>query len=90
VGDLPRSLEIFLIHLPQGAAEEMYPVNQELTEARWRKSSFSGDDGSNCVEIAVLPGGRRVVRDTKNSGGPVVGFTCDEWTAFLDHLKIGY
>jgi hypothetical protein len=63
--------------------------SQEFPEARWRKSSFSGDDGSNCVEIAALPGGCRVVRDTKNAGGPVVVFTSAEWTVFLDHLKIG-
>ncbi|GHE53262.1 DUF397 domain-containing protein [Streptomyces vinaceus] len=29
-------------------------TNQNLTGARWRKSSFSGDTGGNCVECAPL------------------------------------
>jgi hypothetical protein len=65
-------------------------VTQELAGAQWRTSSFSGDDGGNCVEIASLCGGCRAVRDTKNPGGPVVVFTPAEWTLFLDHLKIGH
>jgi hypothetical protein len=68
----------------------MEHMTQELAEVRWRKSSFSGHDGSNCVEIAALSGGRRAVRDTKNPGGPVVVFTPAEWMVFLDHLKVGY
>ncbi|WP_411069633.1 DUF397 domain-containing protein [Streptomyces sp. cmx-4-25] len=28
--------------------------NQNLTGARWRKSSYSGDTGGNCVECAPL------------------------------------
>ncbi|WP_037865890.1 DUF397 domain-containing protein [Streptomyces sp. NRRL S-1868] len=34
----------------------------------WRKSSFSGSEGDNCVEVAVRPGGVRV-RDTKDTKG---------------------
>jgi Domain of unknown function (DUF397) len=26
----------------------------DLTGARWRKSSYSGDNGGNCVEVAEL------------------------------------
>ncbi|MEV7965439.1 DUF397 domain-containing protein [Sphaerisporangium sp. NPDC088356] len=32
------------------------------------KSSFSGGDGSNCVEIALLSSGRRAVPDSKDRG----------------------
>lgn len=34
----------------------------------WRKSSYSGGEGDNCVEVAVRPGGVRV-RDTKDTKG---------------------
>ncbi|MFC6086157.1 DUF397 domain-containing protein [Sphaerisporangium aureirubrum] len=65
----------------------MVHVNNELAAAQWRKSSLSGDDGGNCVEVAALPGGRRAVRDSKCPGGPVVVFGSAQWGAFVGHLK---
>ncbi|RCG19164.1 DUF397 domain-containing protein [Sphaerisporangium album] len=59
------------------------------SEIAWRKSSYSGANGSNCVEVATLPGGRRAVRDSKNSSGPVVAVTPSEWQAFLGDVKGG-
>jgi Domain of unknown function (DUF397) len=53
----------------------------------WRKSSYSGASGGNCVEVAVLPGGGHAVRDSKDPGGPVLRFTADEWRAFTRSLK---
>lgn len=41
----------------------------------WRKSSFSGDGGTgggNCVEAALLPGGRFALRDSKNPDAGVL------------------
>lgn len=44
----------------------------DLRGARWRKSSFSGDNaGENCVEVAVV-GAAGAVRDSKNPGGAVL------------------
>ncbi len=55
-------------------------ISTELTRARWRKSSHSGDEGA-CVEIAALP--RTVgVRDSKDPDGPVLLFAPDAWAAF--------
>ncbi|MFF5207972.1 DUF397 domain-containing protein [Streptosporangium sp. NPDC000396] len=67
----------------------MDDVTQELTNAQWRKSSLSGSDGSNCVEVANLTGGRRAVRDSKNRTGPALIFTPEEWTTFLASIKNG-
>ncbi len=39
----------------------------------WRKSSFSGGNDPNCVEIAHLAVGF-AVRDSKNPGGPALTF----------------
>lgn len=49
--------------------------------AAWRKSSHSGTQGGTCVEVA---GGDRVVlvRDSKNSEGPVLAFGAAAWAAF--------
>ncbi|MGC5279916.1 DUF397 domain-containing protein [Actinomadura citrea] len=45
-----------------------------VTSARWRKSSYSGGTGGECVEIASVPG-LVLLRDSKDSGGPVLGLT---------------
>lgn len=53
----------------------------------WVKSSYSGAQGDNCVEVAMLPDGSRAVRDSKDPGGPVVRFTSAQWRAFTDGLR---
>ncbi|NUW37575.1 DUF397 domain-containing protein [Nonomuraea sp. SMC257] len=62
---------------------------RELDTAMWRKSTRSGPDGGNCVEVAELSGGRRGVRDSKNPTGPALIFTSSEWDAFIDGAKNG-
>ncbi|WP_248961710.1 DUF397 domain-containing protein [Sphaerisporangium perillae] len=62
-------------------------LTREFANAQWRKSTFSGDDGSNCVEVAVLSSGRRAVRDSKDRSGPVLVVTPAAWVTFLDHVK---
>ncbi|WP_405084820.1 DUF397 domain-containing protein [Microbispora sp. NBC_01389] len=54
----------------------------------WQKSSYSGS-GDNCVEVAVLAGGGRAVRDSKDPDGPVLTFTSAEWRAFIGGVKHG-
>ncbi|MBI3689035.1 MAG: DUF397 domain-containing protein [Actinobacteria bacterium] len=59
----------------------------DLSRARWRKSTYSGNNGG-CVEVAFLDGGQVAVRDTKQLGqGPVLVFTPPEWDAFLKGAK---
>ncbi len=62
----------------------------DLTGVAWRKSSYSNENGGNCVEVADLPDGGRAVRDTKDHGrGPVLLFTAAEWEAFANGVKDG-
>lgn len=65
----------------------MVDLSQELANAQWRKSSFSGHDGSDCVETARLSDGRRAVRDSKDHGLPAAVFTGTAWTDFLTTIK---
>jgi hypothetical protein len=54
----------------------------------WIKSSLSFSNG-NCVEVASLRGGEIGVRDSKDSAGPVLRFTSDEWDAFVGGVRNG-
>ncbi|WBB82020.1 DUF397 domain-containing protein [Micromonospora sp. WMMD882] len=55
----------------------------DLTGARWRKSSRSGSNGGECVEVADNLPGLVAVRDSKDPTGPALTFTPTAWTAFL-------
>ncbi|GII04624.1 DUF397 domain-containing protein [Planobispora takensis] len=71
----------------------------DLSKARWTRSSLSGDNGGNCVEVAELTGvtaGPRhktghaeliAVRDSKDPDGPALFFTPAEWDAFIGGVK---
>ncbi len=54
----------------------------------WVKSSLSFSNG-NCVEVAGLAGGEVGVRNSRESGGPVLRFTPEEWHAFLGGVRNG-
>lgn len=58
--------------------------NAEATAAEltWLKSSYSGGEGGQCVEVANCPGAVRV-RDSKEPAGPVLSFSADAWARFL-------
>jgi hypothetical protein len=62
------------------------PYQQPSSGSYWIKSSLSYANG-NCVEVASLPGGEIGVRNSRNSEGPVLRFTSDEWHAFLGGVR---
>ncbi|MEV6983849.1 DUF397 domain-containing protein [Sphaerisporangium sp. NPDC051017] len=61
----------------------------DLTSARWVKSSYSGDNGGDCVELAALSSLGMAVRDSKRPHGPVLRVPITEWAAFRQSLKSG-
>jgi hypothetical protein len=73
----------------------------DLTAAIWRKSTRSGNNGGDCVEVAVVRGrdagvankaGEEfviIVRDTKNRDRQPQVFTISEWDAFLADAREG-
>ena len=57
------------------------------SEIGWRKSSYSGGQGGNCLEVADADS-RILVRDSKdNQTGPMLRFTADAWRRFADRVK---
>ena len=53
----------------------------------WVKSSYSGSQGGNCVEVAAGSQDAVLVRDTMNRGGAVLKFAANRWQCFADSLK---
>lgn len=52
------------------------------TALQWFKSSYSGDEGGDCVEVATRPEAV-LVRDSKNPSGPRLTVAPDAWAAFV-------
>lgn len=51
----------------------------------WRKSSYSGSNGGQCVEVATAEG--VMVRDTTDCDGVTLEFNAEAWSAFAASLK---
>ena len=62
-------------------------MEPDLIRADWRKASYSGDNGGDCVEVARNLPGTVAVRDSKDPAGPVLAFSWDEWAAFTAAIK---
>lgn len=58
-----------------------------ITEPSWRKSSRSGSNQGNCVEVADNLPGRVLVRDTKDRDGGTLSFRPAAWQAFVNLAK---
>jgi hypothetical protein len=54
----------------------------------WIKSSRSTGNGA-CVEVKSPAVESVVVRDSKDPQGPVLTFSPEEWTAFVDDVDRG-
>jgi hypothetical protein len=53
----------------------------------WRKSSYSGNNGGDCVEVGAAVQ-VIAVRDTKQDGnGPVLRFSPAAWRSFADRVR---
>jgi hypothetical protein len=57
-------------------------------QPQWRKSSYSGDTGGECVEIAAVSPSI-AVRDSKNPEGPMLTFDAATWAEFTSVIKAG-
>ena len=62
---------------------------EESVDLRWRKSSYSGNGGGNCVEVASNLPDMVAVRDSKNPDGLRLGCTREAWSEFLQSIKQG-
>ncbi len=56
------------------------------THTMWTKSSYSTDEGPDCVEVAATPA-NILVRDSKTPHGPRLTLTPTAWAAFLPYAS---
>lgn len=54
----------------------------------WFKSTYSGDEGGECVEVAADRSTIHV-RDSKERGGPQLAIARDAWAGFVADLGRG-
>jgi hypothetical protein len=59
----------------------------DLTSAAWRRSSYTGSNGGNCVEVAFSLTAAVAVRDSKNPGAGTLVLTPAAWRALIDSIK---
>ncbi|MFE1751021.1 DUF397 domain-containing protein [Streptomyces anandii] len=62
----------------------MTPEN--TPEPVWIKSSYSTDEGPDCVEVAAIPD-HILVRDSKNPTGPRLALGPAAWRGFLPYAS---
>lgn len=61
-------------------------AGSDSTLSTWRKSTYSGSGGANCVEIGDS-GAKVMVRDTKNRDGGTLDIDHREWRRLVAALK---
>jgi hypothetical protein len=53
-------------------------------EMQWRKSTYSGDQGGQCLEVAETPEAAVAIRDSKNPAGPMLTLDPAAFTTFVN------
>ncbi|MGR6319945.1 DUF397 domain-containing protein [Micromonospora soli] len=61
----------------------------DLTGAIWRKSTRSGGNGGECVEVATNLPGIVAVRDSKDRFGAPLTFPPAAWGEFVKQINSG-
>jgi hypothetical protein len=55
----------------------------------WHKSTYSSDQGGNCVEVTDLNEGGHAIRDSKDPTRSILTFTTVQWSAFTTGIRAG-
>jgi hypothetical protein len=53
----------------------------------WRKSSYSGENNGNCLEVRDGVPGAVPVRDSKRPDAAHIIIGADAWQAFVKHVR---
>jgi Domain of unknown function (DUF397) len=61
----------------------------DIGRVKWRKSSYSSNNGGACVEVCTSDPAAVVVRDSKDPDGSRLAFSPGDWQAFTAGIKGG-
>ncbi|WP_344461955.1 Scr1 family TA system antitoxin-like transcriptional regulator [Kitasatospora kazusensis] len=86
---LPARESAHLIRSAMKGLLNMSTTTPDLSGAPWRKSTYSGGNGGDCVEVADGFAGLMPVRDSKDPEGPALLFAADAWRAFVAGVRGG-
>ncbi|MFJ6621588.1 DUF397 domain-containing protein [Kitasatospora sp. NPDC091335] len=64
-------------------------MSNEHAVVAWRKSSYSGNNGGDCIEVAPGFPGLVPVRDSKDPLGPALVFPAAAWESFVAAVREG-
>jgi Domain of unknown function (DUF397) len=65
-------------------------MRHDLPQDLWQKSSYSSDNGPNCVETQLTPDGYVAVGDSKDRSQGAFTFRPHAWEAFVNSVKSGH
>lgn len=60
----------------------------EQVDPQWRKATYSGNGGANCVEAGQAPGAV-LVRDTTDRAGFTMPVSPAAWSGLLSSIRTG-
>ncbi|MEW2358643.1 DUF397 domain-containing protein [Spirillospora sp. NPDC029432] len=65
-------------------------MSDQFSSLRWRTSSYSTGEGTQCVQIAELsPYSIVAARDSKDPDGGTLAFSRGAWGALVGQIKAG-
>ncbi|MEW1659749.1 DUF397 domain-containing protein [Streptomyces sp. NPDC093707] len=62
-------------------------IRADDLSVNWYSSSYSNDQGGQCVQGGKLSNGSMAVRDSKHPHGPAFIFPASAWNAFVGAVK---
>ncbi|MCM2420623.1 DUF397 domain-containing protein [Streptomyces sp. RKAG293] len=64
-------------------------MNHTIPSESWRSSTYSQNNGGECIEVADGIPGVVPVRDSKDPHGPALSFSPDAWRSFVAGVQGG-
>lgn len=64
-------------------------MRHDLPEGKWKKSSYSGAQSGDCLEVQITGDGLVATRDSKAPEQGAFAFSPVHWGAFIDNVKSG-